>query len=182
MLLCMKELERLKSVLAYDPASGNFTWLVERTRYAGITKIGEIAGTKKLSKRKDGGYIIVGAFRKFYRAHRLAYWFMTGHQVPKGFEMDHINGNRADNRWENLRVVTRAQNSMNHKLSSQNISGTRGVSWDARAKRWLARITVNGKLTCLGIHKTLESAVAARREAELLYCGEYRRKAAAATA
>jgi hypothetical protein len=129
---------------------------------------------------KSGGYIRIGYNRKYYRAHRLAHLFMTGKPVPQGFEIDHINGNRADNRWLNLRVVTRAQNSMNHGLSGLNKSGCRGVSWHRYRRkddgRWLARIKVNGRIIHLGVYLKQEDAIAARRSAEEVYCGDFRRK------
>ena len=172
----MDELEQLKTILSYDPETGDFSWLVNRLSFTGKAKQGTVAGT--LLPGECGGYIVIVAFQKRYRAHRLAHLFMTGRPVPKGFEIDHINGNRADNRWSNLRVVTRRQNCMNHAVPKHNVSGVRGVSWHKYRKGggcWMARIEVNGKVIHLGVFSEKDDAIAARRKAEELYCGQFRR-------
>jgi hypothetical protein len=106
-----------------------------------------------------------------FRAHRLAWWFVKG-ELPS--ELDHKNGIRSDNRWRNLRLVTRTQNNINpvNRLRSDNKSGHRGVSWKThRSGRscWHARITVNGRIILLGDYADLDQAVAARKEAERRY-------------
>ena|ERR1700722_7780625 len=173
----MDKLEELKRLLSYNPETGQFTWLVKRLSHAGKAKAGSIAGTLKTGV--GGGYIQIGCFQVIHRAHRLAYLFMTGEPVPKGFEIDHINGNRADNRWENLRVVTRKQNSMNHGKRSDNSSGSRGVYWLTQKKKWLAKIVIDSKPIYLGIYSSIEDATNARRAGEEKYCGDFRRKPSA---
>jgi hypothetical protein len=87
---------------------------------------------------------------------------------PEG-EIDHINGNRQDNRIENLRDVPRSLNQRNSKLQNNNRSGVSGVFW--RANRWEARIyLVSGQRKHLGRFKTFEEAVAVRKQAEM-ECG-----------
>jgi hypothetical protein len=77
------------------------------------------------------------------------------------------------NRKVNLRVVNASQNAMNYKVSSNNKSGTRGVIYDTKSKKWRAEIKINGKHISLGRYDKLEDAVAARKAAEEKYFGEY---------
>ena len=87
---------------------------------------------------------------------------------PDG-EIDHINGDRADNRICNLRVVSKQQNARNVGLGKGNVSGHLGVSYSSRDKRWAAHIGVNGVRVYLGSFRDKDSAVAARLEAESRY-------------
>lgn len=87
--------------------------------------------------------------------------------------VDHINRNPLDNRRENLRIVTQAQNVINKGKQSNNTSGHTGVDYDKRTKSWKVRINIGKKMIWLGRHKQLEDAVNARKEAEKVYFGEY---------
>lgn len=97
---------------------------------------------------------------------------------PDGKVRDHINGNRLDNRRENIRFVTMQENSFNRGMQKRNISGKTGVTWIKRIGMWRSSIRVNGKIIYLGNFKEneLELAIKAREEAEKQYFGEYRRK------
>jgi hypothetical protein len=90
--------------------------------------------------------------------------------------VDHINGNRLDNRKENLRLCTMKENRFNNKNYSTNKSGYPGVSWHKKAGKWRARIQVQEKQIHLGLFDSLEEAIAARQQAEIDYFGEYRRQ------
>lgn len=87
--------------------------------------------------------------------------------------IDHKNHNKADNRKENLRIVTSSKNSMNRKISKNNSSGVTGVCWHKKSQRWVARITVDNHRIELGSFSNFEDAVKARKEAEEKYFGEY---------
>jgi len=91
---------------------------------------------------------------------------------PPGFEVDHINNNRLDNRRSNLRLVTRSQNICNSP-NRPNKWGMRGVAHHIKSNTWQARITVQGKTHQLGYYKTPELAHAAYKEAVKLYHGDY---------
>lgn len=109
--------EFLKSVLHYNPDTGDFTWLVALARKI---KIGQIAGSEdKL------GYRTIFIRTKRYKAHRLAFFYMTGNVPDK--EIDHINCIPSDNRWENIRLATRSQNIMNTRQRKNTKTGIRGV-------------------------------------------------------
>ena len=90
-------------------------------------------------------------------------------------DVDHIKGYRTanDNRKNNLRICTHAENMRNQKLRTNNKSGVTGVHWDKRRNRWIATIKLNYKQKFLGSYINFDDAVKARREAEDKYFGEY---------
>lgn len=94
---------------------------------------------------------------------------------PADMMVDHIGGyqTKNDNRKANLRIVTRQQNAMNSKLSIANTSGYKGVRWNERRNKWIARMMINGKDIFLGSFANIEDAITARKEAEQKYYGEY---------
>lgn len=89
------------------------------------------------------------------------------------FVVDHIYGNRNDNRKAFLRLATRTQNNQNKRLRSDNTSGVTGVNYHKKRNSWVARIRVNKQEIRLGYFATFESAVRARLQAEKEYFGEF---------
>jgi hypothetical protein len=150
--------ERLKELLHYCPETGQFTWLVE----SGSAHVGARAGVIKSNK-----YVTIGVNGKRYHAHRLAWFWMTGYW-PKQ-DIDHINRQRADNRWCNLREVSRSKNLHNTDLRKDNSSGFKGIQWDAARNKWHTRIKVEGTNYFLGRFSNLTDAAAARAAAESKY-------------
>lgn len=136
----------LKEMLRYEPSTGKFIWLVDR--YSKKCA-GKVAGWKV-----NNGYIRIRVGGCGYQAHRLAYLYMTG-KFPKN-EIDHVNGDKADNRWNNLRSATREQNACNKKRPATNTSGYKGVSWSRN--KWYAQIQINKKKINLGRFKTADAA------------------------
>lgn len=94
---------------------------------------------------------------------------------PEGMEIDHINMDSLDNRRENLRVCTRAENSANKKKYSTNTSGYKGVTRNRKSGRWIARITINYVNIHLGSFDSAKEAAKAYNEASEKYHGEYSR-------
>lgn len=92
---------------------------------------------------------------------------------PDKLVVDHISGDKADNRKSNLRICKYNENSRNHSLNSNNTSGVAGVSWHKASNKWIARIKVNYKTIYLGTFVNFEKAVKARKEAEEKYFGEF---------
>jgi hypothetical protein len=150
--------EQLKKFLAYDAATGLFTWTTITTNRV---KAGQSAGY--VQKR---GYIAIGLMGRTWLAHRLAWLYVTG-TLPHG-QVDHINRNRTDNRFANLRLATNAQNQHNASMRKNNRSGVHGVSWDQKSGKWLAKICINRRQKFLGHFATIEAATEARLAAEKL--------------
>ena len=95
---------------------------------------------------------------------------------PDDMCVDHINGDPTDERKSNLRIVTKQQNAMNRKKHNNNQSGHTGVNWHKGANKWAASIRYKGNYIHLGSFTNKEDAIKARKDAELKYYGEYRRK------
>ncbi len=155
--------EYVRSVLRYDPWSGVMRW---RVSPAQVVPKGSIAGTPhKL------GYVMISIKRYKYCAHRLAWLYMRGKWPLK--EVDHINLDKSDNRWVNLRSSSRHDNCMNAKARRTNKCGFKGVY--QRGDRFQAFISIRGKRTNLGIHDTPEEAHAAYITAAHTHFGEFAR-------
>lgn len=147
----MLTLERLKELLHYDPATGQFTHAKQR----GNVAAGQVAGN-----RKDDGYLRTKLDGKFYRLNRLAVFYMTG-AWPEG-DVDHQNRNRADNSWDNLRVLTRAANLQNTaRARRRSTSGLVGAHRSGLPGKWTSAITANGVTHRLGMFDSPEEASAA---------------------
>jgi HNH endonuclease len=125
---------------------------------------GRNAGKKTLTAIDFNGYAIFRFQRKTYCAHRVIWAYHYG-EWPTG-QIDHINHDRADNRLENLRDVTHAENAKNQRIRSTNKSGFIGVSWFSQTKKWKSSIFSNGKTKHLGYFSEKSAAVAARKNAE----------------
>lgn len=159
--------ETLRDILDYDPHTGVFTWLVKVGKK---TRVGAAAGTVR-----PNGYCQICISYRLYLAHRLAWLWMTG-EWPQNV-IDHINLNGCDNRWNNLRLATISQNGANIRAPSHNTSGTKGVHWDNKRRKWIAQIKVNRKLIFLGRFDTIESARKSYSIAAHEYFGEFARVA-----
>lgn len=142
--------ELLRSILFYEPTTGEFTWLQDVSWRM-------LKGMKAGTLDKGNGYMNVAYQYRSYKLHRLA-WFYVHNEWP-AFDIDHINGNRADNRISNLRSVTRAVNLQNQRLpKTNNKSGFLGVYWNKWHKKWATDIAVNGKKQHIGYFDKPEDA------------------------
>lgn len=147
----------IRSVLSYTPGTGVFVWKVNITNRV---KAGTIAGTTN-----KFGYIQIVLRNKGYKAHRLAWAYVHGY-FPDA-DIDHINGNTSDNRIENLRLATHAENMRNRRMPKTNTSGVKGVYWDREKRKWRAGLRFDGKNKNLGYFSDLsvaEKAVCKARE------------------
>lgn len=156
---------QLHDLLDYEPITGKFRWKVATN---GRVRIGQLAG----SPNRDG-YIQIKINRRLYGAHRLA-WFYVNGRWPNA-EIDHRNGNIADNSIANLREATRGQQMANLKRPRTNTSGFKGVSFYKRQRRWRAYIATDGKPKHLGYFDTAEEAHAAYAKAAVAQFGEFAR-------
>ena len=96
-------------------------------------------------------------------------------KAKKGESVDHINGNKLDNRKENLRICSHAQNMWNTKTPKTNKSGSKGVHWQEDRQKWVAQICYKNKTISLGRFNSFEDALKARLDAEKKYHGEFAR-------
>lgn len=157
--------EQLLELLTYDVKTGQF-FHKKNVRGKRI-KAGDQAGYV------DGQYMEIGIDRKYYKLHRLAWFYVTG-AWPKN-DIDHINQDGLDNRFENLREATRAQNRCNVGKTIKNTSGWKGVSWHRAQEKWVARIGVGKKRISLGYFEDIREAAEAYIFAALELHGEYAR-------
>jgi hypothetical protein len=140
--------EKLREHFAYDPETGIFT------RRIGLRPgfpAGSIAGGMV-----SYGYWAISLNRVRYLAHRAAFLYMTG-TLP-AHDIDHINGDRLDNRWSNLRAVTRGVNLQNKRRAfKNNRTGLLGVH-QIKSGKFRARVNLDGKVYEAGLHSTPEGA------------------------
>ena len=147
-------IERLKELLHYDAETGVFTWVNAR----GNSGVGRVAG----SLRPDG-YRQIQVNGSSHQEHRLAWLYVHG-EFPSGEKslIDHIDGNKINNRLDNLRVCSDFENQRNTGKRVTNTSGFKGVSWDQRTKKWKAQMYLDGKKITIGRYSVKEDAYAAR--------------------
>lgn len=162
-------IEVVRELLRYDPKTGKLFWKRRSRRWfksEGIWKSWnkKYAGKEALTAQNNYGYLHGNIFKRDMLSHRIIWLLCTG-EWPTG-QVDHINGDRADNRIENLRDVTGLENRKNQKLRSDNPSGFIGVFQHKETKRWGARIGRDGKTLHLGYFSDKEDAIAARAAAE----------------
>ena len=165
----------LKSLLDYNPETGQMTW-----RYRPLSSFEpkgkrtavhlynfhktKFAGMPAGSTRQDG-YACIVIDGVAYKRSRIAWKMETGKDPVV---IDHINGNRGDDRFENLRSVLPVINARNAGIYSTNTSGVPGVEWHKRDEIWTAKIGVGGRQVHLGNFKTKEEAIACRIGAEMV--------------
>ena len=153
----------LKEVLDYNPDTGVFTW---KKNCRNRAVVGSVAGYKD-----NYGYICIKINRKTYKAHRLAYLYMTGN-FPKN-SIDHINHIKDDNRWANLRDATNSQNQSNKAKPKNNTSGYKGVTWNKRDENWRAKINCMNKTIHIGCYTTPQEASEAYKKKAIELSGEF---------
>lgn len=143
--------EQVRTIFEYNPETGEFYKLANGSR-------GHV---------KRNGYIRFSHDGRTYSSQRLIWMFMTGKE-PEG-DIDHIDHDRQNNRWSNLREVDRQGNMRNATKSKANSSGHTGVYWSKAHGKWRAQICVDAKVTVLGSFDDLDDAVSARQEANKAY-------------
>lgn len=163
----------LRSLLRYEPETGKLYWLkrgAEHYQDSRCSAAGQAAqwnaiyaGKEAFSSKSRSGYMKGAILGRHMNAHRVI-WALVNGVWPK--EIDHINGDKADNRIENLRSVTSSENNKNRRLPACNKSGRIGVFWHARHKCWRAFIGHQGKRIHLGSFQVKDDAIAARKRAE----------------
>jgi hypothetical protein len=155
--------EELRKLVSYNPENGEFRRLVTTARKA---KAGNVGGGLD-----DRGYRQIWVGGKHYWAHRLAWFYMTG-VWPK--LVDHINGDKADTRWCNLREANKSQNAANQR-QKRNRALPKGVYQYPYqyGGRPYAQIRVNNMVNTIGVYDTVMKAKAAYDAAALRGFGEF---------
>lgn len=163
------------ALIDYDAEAGFLTWRYREWESEEWNSIN--AGQRACFPASDGYRCVVVSGRTFM-AHRVAWVIMTGDWPEK--ILDHIDGVRWNNTWDNLRQATHGQNSANAPLRSHNTSGLKGVHFKKSTGRWLASITVARKSRHLGYFDTKEEAHEAYMKAARENFGEFATNGAAA--
>lgn len=159
---------RLREVLHYDPETGVFRWRMDRDR-AGNAKAGDIAG-----RIASTGYRQIRVDNRLYKAHRLAFLYMTGEWPEQ--HVDHRDGDRLNNAWSNLREATPSQNGANRGATKRNKLGVKGVYRNHDGK-FKASICLDGEQVYLGTFDTPAEAASIYAVAAKDMHGEFARVA-----
>ena len=160
--LQMPPYDELSRHIQYNPDTGIAIWRLSRSG----TAAGKVAGWC------NKGYIRIKYNQKTYLAHRL-FWYLQTKEDPKNFTIDHIDQNKANNKFCNLRLATYTQQRHNILIYKSNSTGTRGICWVKSRQQYYARIQFQGKQFCLGYFKNFNEAVAVRKVKELELYGEF---------
>lgn len=152
--------DQVTDALRYDQETGHLHWIID----AGPKRAGSVAGSVTAI-----GYIAIRFRGEALYTHRVAVFLMTG-IWPEN--VDHIDGNRTNNRWENLRVCSGAENRRNVGIRKSNTSGFKGVT-EGRKGKWRATITYDNKSIYIGEFKTPELAAAAYDQKAIELHGEF---------
>lgn len=152
----------LKQILDYDPETGLFVWKIAKGPVK--DRIGTVAGCVH-ENHSGKKYIRIHIDGKMYRAHRLAWLYMTGSDPLD--QIDHEDGNGENNRLSNLCEATNLSNAKNRRLRSDNSSGVTGVRFDKRKRKFIATIKDTEKIKYIGQYDTLEQAAQARKAEEV---------------
>ena len=158
--------DRLRKAMIYEPVSGQFFWIAPPPEHAELR--GREAGAPRKGNHKYYWVIKIGG--KAYRRSWLAYLWMTGDWPAD--QIDHVNGNSLDDRWENLRAATATENAQNHKRRAKKSPLPMGVR-EVPSGRFAARIAVNKQKIHLGTFDTPESASRAYQTARREHFGEF---------
>lgn len=174
-----------RMLLRYEADSGHLFWLPrspdmfearQRTREHRCNQWNSCwAGKRAFTSIDANGYHHGNIFCKTHYAHRVIWALVTGGWPSN--EIDHINGDRSDNRWENLRAASHYKNMQNQRLSAANKSGLKGVCWDKKNRRWMAQIGADGRNIFLGYFDTPAAGHAAYAKASAELHGNFGRLA-----
>lgn len=164
--------EVVQALISYDPETGVFTRLWRDDMHPNWNAV--YAGKRADMLRPPRGYFNVKINKVLYRAHRVAWLLTYGAWPPDDLDVDHIDGDKGNNRIANLRLATRAENCWNSKSRKGASSSAKGVS-KASKNRWSAAICTNGVKVQLGSFGTEEEAAEAYKLAASKMHGEFAR-------
>ena len=167
--------EVLRQLLDYVPETGKLYWKerpfsmfrdgAQSAQHNAAIWNAKNAGREACSSTANG-YLETSLHRTPVLAHRVIWKMVTGEDAQS---VDHIDGDKSNNRFVNLRGVTQIENGQNQVLRKNNTSGVMGVYWSKPHNKWIARLNYKYKTIYIGIFETFDEAVAARRAAEREY-------------
>jgi hypothetical protein len=146
-------------------------------------KDGELFWSINISKTRIQAGIVAGNFDgsgyrqvqlqgKKYMVHRII-WELNNGAIPENMTIDHINQNKSDNRIENLRLASHAENCRNRGLRKDSTTGYKGVSWNKKAQKYSAQVGIDNKQKHLGYFDTAEEAFVVYQKASQELHGEF---------
>ncbi len=164
------EVSYLHECFIYDEVAGVLTW-----RSRPLTHFKSLRSCAAWNARFAGkpagglnkGYVRVEINGKPVGCHSII-WAMSYGDYPDGL-IDHVNGNRSDNRLTNLRVTDYVGNAKNQRTPKNNTSGAIGVHWNEQIGKWMSSIRVSNKLLHLGCFQDIDEAITVRKRAEVIY-------------
>lgn len=172
----MPDRAALLKLLTYDADTGKLFWKERPVHVFHSGNTSKEHNAKTWNNRHAGrevapcrspkgsrGYAQMTIMGAKYRVHRIIWKLVTGEEP---IEVDHIDGNRTNNRWANLRSISRSENAKNRAMVKRNTSGASGVFWSKQTNRWQAWLSVDGKRKHLGLFKDRGAAILARKSAE----------------
>jgi hypothetical protein len=182
----LPDAELLRKLLRYDPETGKLYWLPRPVEMFKQGRLGspksramawnkKHAGNEALTAKTTNGYLSGTVLGIKTKAHYIA-WKMHHGSLPEQ-DIDHRNGDKTDNRADNLRLATPQQNQFNRARNRNNTAGYKGVTYHPGTQKWTARIKVDGKPFYLGLFSTPEKAHEAYCKASRAYHGEFSRVA-----
>lgn len=154
--------ETIGSSISYEPETGGLIRIASPKA--------KFVGANAATSGKEG-YLSVSFIGKLYAAHRVAWFLYYGQQPPE--YLDHINGNRGDNRISNLRPVDAVQNATNRSKRQDAAKLPRGVTLHRQTGKYQAQIKARGKVIHLGLYSASDDAGAAYANAAMRYHGEF---------
>lgn len=156
--------EYLKTIISYDPETGEFTWIIGRNNRA-------MPGAKAGCLRQTDGYRTIKIGKKSYNEHRLAWLYMTG-EWPKKI-IDHIDGNRSNNEFKNLRQANFSQNCAHRIYEDRNLGRGVRLNKPSRTSPYWSTISHDNKHIYLGSFMTPDEAAHAYNKAAINLHGEF---------
>jgi hypothetical protein len=143
-------MQNIEEYLRYEPETGKIFWIKARKKVVVGNRAGKI--------NKALGYEVIGFNLEKLYSHRVAWRLYYGVWPDKNMLIDHINGDKSDNRIDNLRLSTKSQNAVNSGMRKNNTTGFKGVSLDKRRGKYVAEITKDNKKIHLGMFDTPKEA------------------------
>lgn len=172
----MSEEINLNDLLVYHHETGTLTWKERGMEWFSSSRSRAVWNAKYAGKKAGSVHtdntgrkcIHVSINNRKYKGHRIC-WELINGPIPDGMTIDHIDHNPLNNKISNLRLASQVEQKRNMPIQKNNSSGVVGVGWSKKAKRWRARIGVNGRGIEIGTIDSLGEAIEMRKRAEVEY-------------